>query len=264
MTDPHLRAFADASDDAALFLDFDGTLSEIVDLPHEAAPIEGAAQILAALAHRLRLVAVVSGRSAHQLLDWLGPDIEIWGIHGAERTRDGRVELSEHAEPFAATMRSVLAEAEAAVESSGLAGIVVEDKGVMIGLHYRAAEDRVAAERFLDDLAERLCDVHRISRAEGKLAFELRPPHLFSKAAVVLERSRETGAKAVGFIGDDVVDLPGFDALDELAGQGVLTVRVAVDSDEAPPELIERADIVTAGPRGVIDLLEELSRLAGG
>jgi trehalose 6-phosphate phosphatase len=77
----------------------------------------------------------------------------------------------------------------------------------------------------------------------------------FSKAAVVLERSRELGLRAAAFVGDDRVDLPGFDALDILGDEGVSTLRVAVSSDEAPEELLERADLVLAGPSSVRDWL---------
>ncbi|HET7481501.1 MAG TPA: trehalose-phosphatase, partial [Actinomycetota bacterium] len=90
------------------------------------------------------------------------------------------------------------------------------------------------------------------------LAFELRPPEPFSKSDVILTRSRALGLRAVMFIGDDRVDLPGFDALDELARTGVATVRVAVSSDEVPEDLVARADVVVEGPEGCLDLLSQL------
>ena len=91
------------------------------------------------------------------------------------------------------------------------------------------------------------------------MAFELRPPAEFTKAAVVLDRARELGVASAAFVGDDRVDLPGFDALDVLRDEGIHTVRVAVDSAEAPPELLERADLVVKGPGGVVELLDGLS-----
>ncbi len=85
---------------------------------------------------------------------------------------------------------------------------------------------------------------------------ELQPPVSFSKRDVVLERSRAEGLKAVCFAGDDVVDLPGYDALDELEDEGLTTLRVAVDSAESPQPLIERADLVVANPVEMLSLLE--------
>lgn len=247
-----------------LFLDFDGTLSDIVQLPSEARPLEGVAETLSVLAKRFRLVAVVSGRSAAQLVEWLGPEVEIWGTHGAERAIGGEVSLADHAKGFEELMRRVHREASTAMERLGLEGTVLEDKGVMLGLHFRAATDRERARIELDRLADQLASRHGLRRAEGRLAYELRPPADFTKAAVVLERAREEQLKAAAYMGDDGVDLPGFDALDELAEEGVATARIAVRSDEAPPELLDRADVVVEGPAGALELLRELAGNDGG
>jgi len=258
VNDPVIERFKEARESAGLFLDFDGTLSEIVHIPSDARPVEGARPLLDALASSYALVAVVSGRSAHQLLEWLGPDIEIWGVHGAERTVGGAVFLSERAAPFAELMDKVRDEAARELEHLDLEGVILEDKGVMLGLHFRAATDGDRARRELDVLAQRLADAHGLVRAGGRLAYELRPPTEFSKAAVVLDRARESRLTAAAFVGDDRVDLPGFDALDVLRDEGVFTLRVAVDSSEAPPELLERADLVVPGPSGAVELLTQL------
>lgn len=257
MNDALLRRFTARRETAGIFLDFDGTLSHIVHHPGDARPVEGAPEVLADLARIYGLVAVVSGRSAHDLLEWLGPDIEIWGVHGAERTVDGTVVLSDRAEPFEDLMRRVKEEAAVLMAATGIEGIFLEDKGVMAGLHFRAAEDVRRAERELDAIAAALAAKHGLLRAGGRLAFELRPPQDFSKAAVVLDRSRELGLSAGAFVGDDRIDLPGFDALDLLAEEGdFVSVKVAVDSDEAPPELLERADIVVDSPSAAVQLLQ--------
>jgi trehalose 6-phosphate phosphatase len=259
MTSEIPAQFHVAPEVAGLFLDFDGTLSEIVHLPWEARPVPGIPELLETIATRFGLVAIVSGRSAHQLLEWLGSNVEIWGVHGAERTIDGSVVLSDRAAAYAELMHQVKTEAEAAVAELDLPGVVIEDKGVMVGLHFRAAAHVEAARIALDAVAERLSSRHGLLRAGGRLAFELRPPVEFSKAAVVLERSRELGLRAAAFVGDDRVDLPGFDALDILGDEGVATLRVAVDSEEAPPELIARADLVLEGPSAVKEWLASLT-----
>lgn len=253
--DVAIQSFRERPRSAGLFLDFDGTLSDIVHIPSEARPAEGARELLDGLAARYAIVAIVSGRSAEQLVEWLGPDVEIWGTHGAQRTVDGRVELSDPAAAYSELMDRVRHEAEAALADLDLSGVIIEDKTVMIGLHFRAAEDVDRARVALDELAESLAARHGLKRAGGRLAYELRPPIEFSKAAVVLDRARQANLEAVAFVGDDRVDLPGFDALDALAEDGATTLRVAVDSDEAPAELLERADIVVQGPRGAIEFL---------
>ena len=257
MSSALIESFKVDAASAGLFLDFDGTLSEIVTIPSEARPAPGALEILGELSAVYRLVAIVSGRSADELVRWL-PRIEVWGVHGAQRTLDGEVVMSERALAFSDLMERVRGEAETAVHETGIDGAIVEDKGVMIGLHYRAASDRDRAARELDRIAAALARKHGLWRAGGKLAYELRPPAEFTKAAVVLERAREEQLSAVAFFGDDVVDLPGFDALDVLEEEGMRALRVAVDSSEAPPALLERADLVVPGPQGAVALLHEL------
>lgn len=256
MSDDLLRPFRERPERAGIFLDFDGTLSEIVHVPSDARPAEGAADVLRALAAAYAVVAIVSGRSAHDLVEWLGPEIEIWGVHGAQRATAGEVQLSPLAAPFAELMGQVREAAAKELASVDLEGVILEDKEVMLGLHFRNARDVERARVVLDEIAAALAARYGLTRAGGRLAYELRPPAEFTKAAVVRERA--AGLEAVAFAGDDRVDLPGFDALDELAGRGAATLRIAVDSDEAPPELLERADVVVDGPPGAIELLKKL------
>ncbi|MDQ3982859.1 MAG: trehalose-phosphatase [Actinomycetota bacterium] len=257
MPETLLRPFLENPSRAGVFLDFDGTLSEIVRIPSEARPVEGAVDLLADLARRYAVVAIVSGRAAPQLMDWLGPEVEIWGVHGAERALKGHVELSELAAPYRSLMQKVHEEAAQRVARLRLEGAIVEDKGVMVTLHYRAADDLERARAAMESLASDLAARYDLTRVAGRASFELRPPMEFSKAAVVRERGK--GLDAVAFFGDDVVDLPGFDALDELAAAGAAALRVAVRSDEAPPELIERADVVVEGPLGALEVLRRLA-----
>jgi trehalose 6-phosphate phosphatase len=257
--DERVVPFLERPESAGLFLDFDGTLSDIAHVPSEARPVPGAREVLERLAARFRLVSIVSGRSAHQLLDWLGPDVEIWGVHGAERTRGGRVELSDRVAPYSGLMDRVKQDARRRLGELGLEGVILEDKGVMLGLHFRAAREQTRARAALDELAEELARGYGLRRAGGRLAFELRPPIELSKAQVVLHRAREVTLRAVAFVGDDRVDIPGFDALDRLEEEGVATLRVAVDSTEAPPELIARADVVVDGTPGVLRFLTRLA-----
>ncbi|MDQ4095549.1 MAG: trehalose-phosphatase [Actinomycetota bacterium] len=255
MSDVDLSAFKDRPTTAGVFMDFDGTLSEIVADAAAARPAEGVVDLLRDLANRLAVVAIVSGRSAHQLLDWLGPEVEIWGSHGAERTIDGRVEVDERGRPYLDVMRRVADEARRALDEDGVA---VEDKGVMLGLHYRQAADTASAAMLVERVARDLASRHGLTVGKGRMVVELKPPVDFTKADVVRRRARELELKAAAFIGDDLVDLPAFDALDELAREAVATVRVGVDSPEAPDEVVARADVVVDGPNGVVEWLSLL------
>jgi trehalose 6-phosphate phosphatase len=89
------------------------------------------------------------------------------------------------------------------------------------------------------------------------MSVELHPPIAADKGTAL--EALTAGLSAVCYAGDDRGDLPAFDALDRLAAAGVHTLRVAVASPEAPPELVHRADLLVDDPGGVIDLLRRLA-----
>lgn len=255
MSADRLEEFATDLGSAGLFLDFDGTLSEIVPVPSDARPVADAPEVLRDLGRRLAVVALVSGRTARELVDWLGPEVEIWGLHGAERAIGGVVSLAERVAPYTGLMQQVRAETHAL--ASQAPGLLVEDKGVIVALHWRAAPDPSAAARAAAEIAALLAGDHDLAVKEGRAVIELAPRVELSKRAVVLERG--AGLRAVAFIGDDTVDLPAFDALDALQDDGATTLRVAVRSKEAPSALLERADLIVDGPSGVVDFLRSLA-----
>ncbi|MFN2594352.1 MAG: trehalose-phosphatase [Actinomycetota bacterium] len=258
MTDDPLAPFIAHPESSGLFLDFDGTLSNIVLIPADARPLPNVPRLLNELAQRFRVMAVVSGRAASQLVEWLGADVEIWGVHGAERVVDGEVRLSDWAAPHEENVQMA---AEAAAEQLArrrLTGALVENKRVIVNIHFRAADDPGRAQREIAEIADDLAGRFGLVTKRGRMSYELRPGIDFSKRAVIERRASEEQLKAAAFFGDDRVDLPGFDALDALAADGVATLRVAVSSNEAPAELMQRADIVVEGPAGAVELLERL------
>ena len=256
---PELAPLAAPDARAGVFLDFDGTLSEIVPVVSDARPLPDARALLERLGATVALVAVVSGRSAHELVEWLGPAVEIWGVHGAEHSIDGRVEFAEELRPHIPLMERVRREARAAVDALGVDGIAVEDKRVVVTLHYRTARDPLVASGVVEGIAEDLAVRHGLVVEPGRASVELRPPVPLSKGAVVRRIVSQHGLTAALFAGDDTGDLPAFQALDELAAEGLRAVKVAVRSEESPPGLLASADLVVDGPRGVLALLDELT-----
>jgi trehalose 6-phosphate phosphatase len=89
----------------------------------------------------------------------------------------------------------------------------------------------------------------------------VRPPVPISKGRAVNELVRRTGVRTALFGGDDATDLDDFDALDSLVAADELdaAVRVGVASDEGPPAIVERADLVVAGTAGFLDVLAALA-----
>jgi trehalose 6-phosphate phosphatase len=241
-----LAPFVERPARAAVVLDFDGTLSPIVDVAAEARPVDGAVELLDHLAGRLGLVAVMSGRPVDFLRPLLPPSVVLSGLYGLEVVRDGvRSDL-----PGAGAWREVVADVVRISADRGPKGMVVEPKGLSLTLHYRTRPDVApAVQAWAEAQAVRSGLVAR----PAKMSVELHPPIAADKGTAL--EALTTGLSAVCYAGDDRGDLPAFDALDRLSAGGVHTLRVVVASPEAPPELVARADLLVDDPRGVVGLL---------
>jgi trehalose 6-phosphate phosphatase len=243
-------------DAAAVLLDFDGSLSGIEVDPETVTAPAATLDLLERLARRLALVAIVSGRP----LDFLArvvpiPSVELFGQYGLERRVDGRTVVEPAALPFRDAVASAATEA-----GRRWPDLLIERKGdIAVTVHWRAVgdiADSVVAE--IDALATRL----GLAVYPTRMARELRPPLALDKGTAVRALLEESpGVTRAAYAGDDRGDLPAFDALASLAERGDLDgfLRIAVDSDEAPGELVERADLVVAGPPGLFDWLSALA-----
>lgn len=235
---------------AGIFTDFDGTLSEIVDEPGDARPVDGAVEALTSLADVIERVGVLSGRPVEFLQPMFPSTILLAGLYGLERLYGGV--RTDH--PFGGSWREVIDDVASVSRARGPAGMRVEPKGLSLTLHYRERprlEPRVRA--FAEQQAARSGLICRPAR----MSYELHPPIEADKGSALIEFSE--GLTAVAYIGDDVGDLRAFDALDQLAGEGLHTIRVAVRSAEESPELVERANVVVDDPTQVRDLVQHLA-----
>jgi trehalose 6-phosphate phosphatase len=237
-----------------LFSDFDGTLAAIVSDPERAVPLPRAEEAMRQLASLLRRVAIVSGRPASFLARHFagGGAVSLYGLHGLELWEDGRAEPVEAARPYAAAVAAAVAEARAA----GAGELTVEDKGLALTLHWRQALDPASTAAAGVGLASRLAERFGLLAKPGRSSIELVPPTGIDKGSVV---AREGAGLAVAcFLGDDAGDLAAFEALDRLEHEGASVVRIAVDSAEAPAELLARADLVLDGPGAAAGFLADL------
>lgn len=234
---------------SGLFCDFDGTLSEIVDEPSDARPLAGAPDALADLARTFGCVAVLSGRPVAFLHSFFDDSVLLAGLYGLETEYHG--ERKDH--PLGGAWREVVDDVAATSEARGPGGMRVESKGLSITLHYRG---RPRLEPKVRAWAEQQAARSGLVLRPARMSYELHPPIPADKGTAVTDLANDLGA--VCFIGDDVGDLPAFDALDRLAERGVVAVKIAVHSNEESDELIERADACVEGPAGVLELLDEL------
>ena len=234
---------------AALLFDFDGTLAAIVEDPSSAAPTEGVIALLEGLAGRFGRVAVVSGRARSFLADRFGPSIDLSGLYGLE-TRIGARE-ADH--PEAGSWRPAIADAAASAVEALPGTVTVESKGLSLTIHFRREPaDEGAVRRW----ALRTAKSSGLEVRDAKASVELHPPLPVDKGTSVAALT--DGSRTVVYVGDDLGDLPAFEALDDLRSEGVDAMKVATGSEELPEDVARAADLVVDGPLGVIELFHPL------
>ena len=258
-----LSALLAAPGRGLLGLDFDGTLSPIVDDPTAARAHPGAVPALVRLAPRLGRVAIVTGRPAALAVAYAGLSgvtglerLVVLGHYGLERwdAGSGRVTAPPPA-PGIETVRRELPALLAAVGASE--GTYVEDKGRSVAVHTRrSADPEGGLARLRGPLAELAARAGLILEP-GRMVLELRAPGM-DKRVALSGLVREADPSVVVFAGDDLGDLPAYDAVDELRARGVPGLLVCSGSREVLA-LAARADLVVDGPGGVVALLEGLA-----
>ncbi|MFH8609183.1 trehalose-phosphatase [Streptomyces sp. NPDC018029] len=257
-----LAAFLARPERAVVALDFDGTLAPIVPDPEQARAHPDAVPVLAALAPRLRSVAVVTGRPAGVAVRYGGfagvPGLEhlvVLGHYGAERW-DAVTGTVRAAEPHPG-VAAVRAELPGFLDGIGAwRGSWIEEKGRAVAVHTRRAQDPQAAFEALREPLGELAHRHGLIVEPGRLVLELRPPGM-DKGVALAEYLREVGAESVLYAGDDLGDLPAFGAVEKLRSDGVAGLLVCSGSAEVK-ELAGRADLVVDGPQGVVRLLSAI------
>ena len=247
-----------------LALDFDGTLSPIVDDPSSAYIHPDSLAALRRLGPVLGAVAIITGRPVDQVRRLgrfeEGEGLEqliVCGQYGAERWDAATGELISPPTPaavheLAERLPTWLAEHDAQ-------HVRVEDKGLAIALHTRGI-----APGLLDTLAPQVSELAAefgLQVEPGREVMELRAPG--TDKGETLQRIVETvKPRSLLFAGDDLGDLPAFRAAIAMREEGLDVTLVASASAEQDA-LVDLADIVLEGPAAVAAWLTELAdRLA--
>jgi trehalose 6-phosphate phosphatase len=246
---------------SGLLFDVDGTLAPITERPEDAAVPERTRELLGSLADAYALVACISGRRALDARRVVGLDgLAYSGNHGFELLLPGDEEprpdpsLDGHDEDAS---RFVGAMDQRELEQ---AGIRIEDKGAIIALHWRGAENEGEAESLAHEIASE-AEWQGLVPHRGRKILEIRPNVAVNKGIAVAALVPAKPIDAALYVGDDRTDVDAFTALRTLHEDGKLSavVCIAVASDEAPPEVSESADITVPGPEGAVEVLEALA-----
>lgn len=205
--------------DWAFFLDVDGTLLEHADTP-DAVRVDDPMRALLA---DLRVgaggaLALISGRSVADLDRLFAPlALPAAGQHGAER-RDGAGAFHRHAFDPAPVRRAAGRIGAFAARHTGL---VFEDKGLNLALHYRLAPQLAhEVEALMREIASALGDAFELQR--GKMVLELRVGGRDKGTAIEAYMSEPPFRGRVPvFVGDDLTDEFGFGVVNRLGGVSV-------------------------------------------
>lgn len=205
-----------------LAFDYDGTLAPLVTEPHRATMRVSTRRLLRR-ASTLYPCVVISGRAQGDALGRLrGIEVcRVVGNHGAEPSREAK-----------AIRRRVQQWLPVLTRLSRRQGVIVEDKGFSVSVHYRQARERAAARRAILKLAQSLTDVRIIG---GKLVVNFLVPDAPHKG-LALERERAHFAcDTVVYVGDDETDEDVF----QLDRPGrLLSIRVGQKRSSAAPYYI--------------------------
>lgn len=237
-----------AAQEIALFLDFDGTLVEIAPSPDEVRLDRRVPAALDVLRSSLGgALALVSGRPVSFLDETLEPyRFDAAGLHGAQIRLDGEIRSqAEVPDAMRGALRDLVRFANSHV------GIIVEDKRISVALHWRLAPQlHDEALDLMRAVATRMGPGIRLQ--EGKAVAELVPAHVSKGSAITrLMQSPPYAGRLPVFIGDDITDEHGFEAVNALGG---LSIRIGGGETQAklrigsPTAL--RAILLNAADRG--------------
>lgn len=234
------------SRDWALFLDFDGTLTELAPTP-DAVTIDPALRsVLAALEEGLGgALAIVSGRPLSEIDALLGIGLPGAGVHGLElrETRGGAVQPPRDMAAIRVIERALAPMVEADPR------LILERKPGAIAFHYRRAperedECRAAMARALDGLTG-------MALIDGKMVLEVKPDHMNKGVAIARLLDVEPFAGRIPvFAGDDRTDEDGFEVVNARKG---VTIKIGPGDTRASHRL--------SSVDALLAWLKEVSRL---
>jgi trehalose 6-phosphate phosphatase len=236
-----------ASRPRALVTDVDGTLAPIAPTPEDAHLLPQAPALLLRAQQRFDVVAAVSGRDLASLWSIVRlPGMLYVGDHGNswwQAPHDAAVPPEPGMHPAIAAALERLS----AAPVTAIPGLRIEPKGATAAIHVRNVADPVAASKAVLDALIPIAVITGVTVSEGRAVIEIRAPGAQTKGDTLRRIVAQHRLRGAIYLGDDRTDLDAFDAAHDLRETGICqAVAVAVGSDEAPPDLVRRADLALA------------------
>ena len=242
----------------AVFLDYDGTLTPIVDRPEDAVISDSMREAVRELARRCT-VCVVSGRDRRVVQELMGIDdlivagshgFDIWSPAGGEIQREDGAGFADLLDRVKERLRE---------ETSSIEGALIEPKKTSVAAHYRlvSEEERPKVKEIVDTILAEYPDGLKVT--PGKMVYEIQPRLDWDKGKAVLylleALDLERDDVVPMYLGDDITDEDAFEAL---AGRGIGIFVGRADD----PEVAGRTTSADYGLRTVEEVERFLSTLA--
>ena len=242
----------------AVFLDYDGVLTPIVERPEDAVISDSMRQVVSGLAERCS-VCVVSGRDRQVVQELMGLDnLVVAGSHGFDiwSPEEGKIEREESGD-FEELLDGVKSRVQE--EAGPIEGSSVEPKAASVAVHYRQVSEEEKPK--VKEIVDRILEEHPddLKMTPGKMVYEIQPKIDWDKGKAVLYLIETLGLDRDDtvplYVGDDVTDEDAFGAISD-AGIGVF---VGSPDD---PEVADRTTAANYVLDSVDDVEKFLDRLA--
>ncbi len=200
-----------------LFLDYDGTLTPIVESPEKAFISDEMRSLIVRLKEHIP-IAIISGRNLQDIKERVGiEDIIYVGNHGAEIWDRNKAVIGHRSSVNGNLLKVFSNRLKNAL--SHIQGILIEDKGITASIHFRMAKPRDFADFF--DIFSKIAKEYENSFkiTSGKKVFEIKPYDTWNKGDAVLWIIKNMGEGRVPiYLGDDTTDEDAFRAI---KGKGI-------------------------------------------
>ncbi len=239
--EPHLTGIA---------TDFDGTVSEIMPVQAQATINKKSKALLAKLENNYRIVAVVSGREVKQLAGLVGLNgLYYVGNHGAEYLSNGYYCIAGEALKYKPEIENIH---KTALNHFNSNSYYIDYKKFSLAVHYRRHPNPKQAK---EELLETLSPLTKpgLKLSQGRMVYDVSVKSI-NKGLAVEHIVDEFNLANFIFFGDDKTDVDAFKKMNELKNKGLNVIKVALASNESPPDLLEHADLT-------VDSVEEVNKL---
>ncbi len=228
-----------------LAFDYDGTLAPIADTPGAARMRHETRRLLGEVSQRYPCV-VISGRALADLTRRLSgiPLWSVFGNHGLEPVAEGAD--TNPTRDWMQQLRERL---------PGTPGLVIEDKGHSVTIHYRQVRDKAAARAAIQQAMMGLTDVRALGGIE---AISILPREGRHKGAALQQARRQFACDVAIYAGDDETDEDAFGSAP--AGQ-LLSIRVGRTADSKARFCLESQGDIDALLATLLTLRETSPRL---